>query len=87
MSKKASAAVPIYILSICNEWKERSSMKIIMVTTNPDKVRKAVSRLIKRREVEYGGRLEEVDNMELLELNHCLNYAYISSHEDGELEV
>lgn len=86
MQKQSNPALPIYILYFCNEWKERSSMRLAMATTQPDKIRRALRKLIRRRDVEYGGQPEEIEDLELSSLNSCLSYAYISTHNDGEPE-
>lgn len=58
-----------------------------MATTNPDKIRKTLRKLIRRKDVEYGGQPEEIGALELLSLNNCLSYAHISTHNDGEFEI
>jgi len=86
IQKQSKPVAIIYILYFCNEWKEWSSMRLVMATTEPDKIRKALQKLIRRRDVEYGGQPGDIADLELSSLNSCLSYAYISTHNNGELE-
>ena len=87
IQKQSMPAAIIYILYFCNEWKEWSSMRLVMATTEPDKIRKALQKLIRRRDVEYGGQPGDIADLELSSLNSCLSHAYISTHDDGALEI
>lgn len=86
---------PIYILFDCNEWKERRTFSIIIVTTSMDLLRYAIKERIKEGIIEVDGivsvdkaveRWDRINaDLTVHEMNSSLEYAYIEVCNDGEI--
>lgn len=87
----------IYILSNCNEWKDKSSMSPIMATTSPRKIKVGIINEIEAGNIEYLKGNETLSTEEQKKLlrtdysehgesfvfNH-LEYGHVSLVGDGE---
>ena len=74
----------IYILYSCNEWKNHSSMSLIMASTSESKIRKEIKSQIKDGNMKYGADVKDLKQKELSYLNNCLKYGHIEIVGDGE---
>lgn len=75
----------IYLLYSCNQHRDRSSFKLIMVSTDEQKIREELKFQIRNGFMYFTGDLSEIDNNSILyNLNHNLIYGYISVVQDGQ---
>lgn len=84
----------IFYLCRCDEWKSYSSMVPILMTTDENKLIKAIKREISHGDMEYGGWDEDIDaaiqefeedweTSNRADINSKLNYGYYDYTEDG----
>jgi len=50
----------IYLLYSCNEWKNHSSMSLVMASTSESKIRKEIKSQIKEKNMEYKADKEDL---------------------------
>jgi len=74
----------IYLLYSCNEWKNHSSINLIMASTSESKIRKEIKSQIKEKNMEYDADVKDLKQEELSYLNNCLKYGHIEIVVDGE---
>lgn len=76
----------IVLIYECNEWKERNSMVLIMVTTSKQKAMKEIKRQVKNNYMEYEGDLiKDLTEQGLIFVSGNLDYGYIEIVEDGKM--
>jgi hypothetical protein len=80
----------IFILFSCNEWKERSSMRLIVATTDEDKLRAIIAQEILEDNMEYAGMskykgVTAFNNNDNKDYDN-LKYGYVEIVYDGEPE-
>ncbi len=83
----------IYYVCSCDEWKSRSSMRIILITTDEDRLKDFLRKQIKNGDMEYDGKtkkrmLENFDEdwltSNMADVNSKLIYGYYEAVADGE---
>lgn len=84
----------IFYLMSCDEWKSHDSERVLMLTTDADKIRKAIENEIENGSMEYDGETidEMIDNFNhdwkratRNTINDKLMYGFYSYAYDGEL--
>lgn len=89
----------IYILSSCNEWKEYSSMSLVVATTSVKKIKNIIIQRIKDDDMEYKRGEDELSKTKQIkklceDWNYMgidfvfdnLDYGYVEVVADGEIQ-
>lgn len=74
----------IYLLYSCNQWKECSSMSLLMASTDENKIREEVITQVKNNDMKYEDYQEDLVDLCLHEMSNRLEYGYIETVVDGE---
>ncbi len=78
----------IYILYACDEWKSKSSMRLVMATTNIEALEREIRNELENGYMEFGGYSGE-EAVECFNRNELgfdsLTYGYVEIVEDGEI--
>lgn len=83
----------IYLLYSCDEWKDRSSMRLLMATACIDKLKNAFVKEVTNQDMDYSSdfrdeqicRLQnDLESMKIESINDLLKYGFIDIVADGE---
>jgi hypothetical protein len=74
----------IYLLHACDEWKSYDSFRLIMASTDDQKIRKELYRRIRNKSMDSELKKEEIFSYTLNRIHSSITYGSITSVDDGE---
>ena len=79
----------MYVLFTCDVWKSKSSMSLIGVTSNYNKLKRQIKKMIKSGDIEMNDsdkKFNVKDYSTANDINNNVNYCYVEETENGAFD-